>query len=382
MKLYSMGKSNGFANVIIGKCTRELLIGDNASDYVLVLEGKIYDENLHGHYAAVLTDKSLSEDFTLINKPIISEIESLVHLSEGDVVRLSGSTGQIKTLFRPASNHNVLFATDNCNSHCLMCSQPPKKKDDRYLVEENKRLIRLINPNTGYICISGGEPTLLKDKLFSIMADLRDCLPNTDVTMLSNGRMFCYRSFSQKFADVGHNRFTIAIPLYSDIPEIHNHVVQADDAFQETLRGYYNLGELYQRIELRVVLHSITYKRLPKFAEFIYRNLPFVSHIAFMGMEVTGYAKKNISELWVDPYDYKNELQAAVEFLSLRGLNVSIYNIPLCVLPKDLWRFARKSISDWKNIYADECAKCSVLDECGGFFKWSPEIRSTHIKAI
>jgi hypothetical protein len=89
-----------------------------------------------------------------------------------------------------------------------------------------------------------------------------------------------------------------------------------------------------------------------------------------------------MDKLWIDPYDYQNQLEAAVEFLAIRGMNVSIYNHQLCVLPKSLWKFARKSISDWKNIYLDRCQPCGVKEECGGFFKWATKLHSGHIRAI
>jgi len=58
-------------------------------------------------------------------------------------------------------------------------------------------------------------------------------------------------------------------------------------------------------------------------AEYIYRNCTFVEHIALMGLENIGYAPRNMKELWIDPYDYQEELEATVEFLSSRGLNAS-----------------------------------------------------------
>ena len=52
------------------------------------------------------------------------------------------------------------------------------------------------------------------------------------------------------------------------------------------------------------------------------------------------------------------------------------------VIPEELWDFSRKSISDWKNIYFDECTKCSKLTECGGMFKSSVKKHSNYIKAF
>jgi hypothetical protein len=64
------------------------------------------------------------------------------------------------------------------------------------------------------------------------------------------------------------------------------------------------------------------------------------------------------------------------------GLNVSIYNHQLCVLDRELWPFARKSISDWKNEYLECCGQCAVLDECGGFFASSKLRRSRGIAPV
>src|SRR4051794_19460393 len=75
---------------------------------------------------------------------------------------------------------------------------------------------------------------------------------------------------------------------------------------------------------------------------------------------------RNKDELWIDPMSYQGELEAAVDTLTARGMNVSLYNLQLCVLRQSLWRFARKSISDWKNIFLPECQSCSKLEQCGG----------------
>jgi hypothetical protein len=66
----------------------------------------------------------------------------------------------------------------------------------------------------------------------------------------------------------------------------------------------------------------------------------------------------------------------------MRGMNVSIYNHQLCVLDRSLWPFAKKSISDWKNMYLDECASCGVLESCGGLFKWAEKKHSAHIHGL
>ena len=70
-------------------------------------------------------------------------------------------------------------------------------------------------------------------------------------------------------------------------------------------------------VQIRVVVHQQTFKRLPKLAEFIARNLTFVDHVAFMGLEITGFTRANLDILWIDPIDYQTELRDAVLLLEL-----------------------------------------------------------------
>ena len=148
------------------------------------------------------------------------------------------------------------------------------------------------------------------------------------------------------------------------------------------MQGLYNAAKYGLRIEIRVVLHKQTLPRLKNLADFIYRNLPFVNHIALMGLENMGYVKANWSLLWEDPVDYMPVLEDTVRYLFYRRMNVSIYNLQLCLLPRSLWGFARQSISDFKNIYLDECTNCDVQDRCAGLFLSSEARHSRGIKAI
>jgi His-Xaa-Ser system radical SAM maturase HxsC len=161
-----------------------------------------------------------------------------------------------------------------------------------------------MEPAPNYLCITGGEPTLLGERLFRIVSALRDKLPTTTVHMLSNGRLFAWADFTRA-ADIGHPNLSLGIPLYSDIAAEHDYVVQAKGAFDQTLMGLHQLARWGQRVEIRVVLHAQTVRRLTKLADFIYRNLTFAEHIALMGLETIGYTPRNLQMLWIDPFDYQ-----------------------------------------------------------------------------
>jgi His-Xaa-Ser system radical SAM maturase HxsC len=261
-----------------------------------------------------------------------------------------------------------------------MCSQPPKDLDDSDIVQEILRAIPLMSQETRAIGITGGEPTLLGKDLLSIICCLKENLPSTAVHILSNGRAFKDWEFANAVARLEHPDLMFGIPVYSDISSLHDFVVQADGAFDDTIRGIINLKSVGVRVEIRVVVHKQTYERLPALSQFIRRNLTFCDHVAFMGLELTGFAKPNLESLWIDPYDYRFQLKQAVEALHQARVPVSIYNHQLCLLPAELFPFNRKSISDWKNEYHPECGKCTRMDQCGGFFFSSNLRYSAHIK--
>ncbi len=330
-------------------------------------------------FGAVLVRKA---DGAWIGNGIAIEIgEEFEFLAEGDVIRITPDRN-VSIIYRLNASINSLLVTERCNSFCVMCSQPPRDIDDSYLVDQWMQAIPLFSRKTREIGITGGEPTLLGDDLFRLLRQLKSFLPNTAVHMLSNGRNFRHLEAAIRLAAIRHPDIMLGIPLYSDVAAIHDFVVQADGAYDETIRGLMNLHRCSIPIELRVVIHRATYERLPALARFIVRNLQFVNKVALMGLEITGFTKTNLSELWIDPVDYQPQLKEAVAILTRGRVNASIYNHQLCLLDRTLWPIAVKSISDWKNEYMPECADCSAKNQCGGFFSSAHIRRSAHISPV
>jgi len=377
MLLHTKGRPVNIENPFVGKITRD---GTKTYDKsILILE-----ENLthipEGNWSGILTkNKNIQVSWKI---PTVYQIPTLEHLSDGDLVSV-GSSGNINTLYRPNSNHNTLLATERCNSNCLMCSQPPRDKDDvPYSFEIHKQLIPLIPKDCRELGISGGEPTLMGEYFYKLLEQVKHELPETEVHVLTNGRSFAWMNLVERLSQINHNKVMFGIPIYSDYYQQHDFIVQAPNAFYQTIQGLHNLARLNQRVEIRIVLHKLSITRLVKLARFIYKNLPFAEHVAFMELEYVGYTPHNINKLWIDPHDYQNELSEAVEFLAGQGMHVSIYNSQLCVLQRNLWEYSRKSISDWKNDFLPECQKCQMLSNCGGLFRWNLKKHSEHIKSF
>ncbi len=303
-------------------------------------------------------------------------------LDDGDILSISPRSGRVRVLYRRSSRHNFFLVTERCNNYCLMCSQPPRKVDDGWLIDEIAQVLPLVDPATPALTFTGGEPLTEWRRFVGLLEMTRDLLPDTAVHVLSNGRAFASPEVASAWSAVGHPKLSAGIPIYAAVDYIHDYVVQAKGAFDQTVVGVLQLKDRGQRVEIRIVLHAITAPRLRETCTWIARNLPFVDHVALMGMENTGFAIANDDKLWVDPVDYQEPLKAGVDVLTTAGVNVSIYNLPLCVLEPSIRPFAVQSISDWKNAYLPECDGCSARGDCAGFFSTGRPKFSRGIVAI
>jgi His-Xaa-Ser system radical SAM maturase HxsC len=348
----------------VGRLVEEDADADPSS--ILLVRGSV-ERAFEGHRAALVFDKPVSKGAQAMDTYVLGPSQR--YLEAGDVVRIDPRRGALSVLFRRASPFNAFLVTERCDNFCVMCSQPPKAADDSWLVDELLgQVLPLLPPDTGNVGITGGEPGLLGDRLVDLVGAFRDRLPQTSLHILSNGRSFAAGGLAQRLGDVRHPDVMLGVPLYSDLAVDHDFVVQARGGFDEAVRGTLRLAEAGVPVEIRVVVHRATASRLVALARFVSRNLRFASHIAFMGLEQVGFAKTNLDELWIDPLDYADVLAEAVEITKAGGMNVSVYNHQLCTLPARLHPIARRSISDWKNVYLPACEGCRVRPSCGGFF--------------
>lgn len=376
MRLHETTSVAGIDRMLIGRVARTPLTSGQAEAWLLAEDGALPCDP--HPYLGVL---AIGDMDPLPGIPTASGLRQLTYLDDGDVVAVDPN-GFVRTLYRRHSRHNFILVTEQCNSLCLMCSQPPKSIDDSGRLQEHLRLIDLVDPGTEELGITGGEPTLFRNGFLDLITRCKERLPSTALHVLTNGRLFYYRSFAEKVGRIAHPDLVLGIPLYSDIDSRHDHIVQAPGAFEETVIGLQNLDRHGIRVEIRVVLHALSIPRLPQLAAFIARNFPFACHVALMGLEMFGLVHQHLNELWVDPAGYQDQLRDAADTLLDAGMNVSIYNHQLCVLDRRLWPLARKSISDWKNVYLPECDGCEAIDRCGGFFHSGTKIHSARIGAL
>lgn len=324
----------------------------------------------------------LNADFTgnINSKAVFKPNSNNNFFNDGDIFLIE-SNGQATKLYDASSKTNAVLLTEKCNCNCITCPQPPKKLDEKEWIDICLKAIELMNPNMECLGVTGGEPTIEWDGLINILRKCGIYLPNTMIQLLTNARIFTDYNKACEISKL-HNNLFYSIPLYSDINTIHDKMTSTKGSFWDTVEGIYNIELTGKPIELRIVITKLNYDRLPQFAEFVYKTMPFVESVAFMGMEPIGKALKNLDLLWIDPIDYSKYIEKAVNILWKRDIPSMIFNHQLCTLPKNIWPLAKKSISEWKIIYVDECERCAEKENCGGFFFSSRHHKSKGIIPI
>ena len=295
--------------------------------------------------------------------------EKLDGYRDGDVFSIN-ERGIVSELYAYESDSNSLVLTPKCNSNCIMCPIPehvrrtgiPGHKDE--LLE----LIRYIPRTAKHLTITGGEPTLIGDAFFDILKALQYDFDSTAFQLLTNGRVFSDYEYTTRFVDCIPNALEIGIPIYGYNAESHDSITRTPDSFTQTIAGIHNLLHYDCNVEIRIVLTKMVVDNIEKIADLIIGNFRRVSTVTIMGLEMTGNAAINRDLVWA-PYDELFEKsKPSINKLVRSGIDVRLYNFPLCMISEKYWGIANKSISGYKIRYSDECAECDVKEICGGVF--------------
>jgi His-Xaa-Ser system radical SAM maturase HxsC len=289
---------------------------------------------------------------------------------DGDVVVVDPRRGSAERLIRAGSIHNTFLVTERCDQLCVMCSQPPKKTHvDRFAEFTSAALLA---PENATIGISGGEPTLFKNDLFSLIEAVKRSRPDLSFHILSNGQHFD-ESDRERLAAPPFRDVTWGIPLYSHTAARHDAIVKKPGAYDRLLQSFTHLLMAGSQVELRTVVLQDNLPDLPALARFVTTHLGFVVQWSIMQLENIGFAKNRFANLYVNPRMPQDSLYDAIDIAELFGVSVSLFNFPRCTVKAKYRRYAVASISDWKRKYAPACNTCRERSHCSGFFEWHPE---------
>lgn len=289
---------------------------------------------------------------------------------DGDVLLVNPQRGTADRLIRSSSLHNTFLVTERCDQLCVMCSQPPKKQHlDLF---EHFEAAAMLAPERATIGISGGEPTLFKTELLRFLDRVMRARSDLSFHVLTNGQHF-EEIDRDDMLSLDRERIVWGVPLYSADPNIHDEIVGKSSAHEKLLSNLAFLCRVGAQVELRTVLMQPNADGLPRLGRFLATSLPFIRTWAIMQLENIGYARKNWGNLFYDSSSGFGLVGQAVDFARSRGIDVQLYNFPLCTVPEQYRHLAPSTISDWKRSYVEMCEGCRLKVDCGGFFEWHPQ---------
>jgi hypothetical protein len=93
--------------------------------------------------------------------PVLGLGPELSHLDTGDIIYVSVDGSRVGVLRKNSARYNGPLLTEQCDNYCLMCSQPPKDRDDAWLFDWARKVISLLPPGVRALRWKRREPLLL-----------------------------------------------------------------------------------------------------------------------------------------------------------------------------------------------------------------------------
>lgn len=316
-------------------------------------------------------------------KADISYIQELEKQNNYDVYEI-WPNGRMFLRFDNASIDNYFFVTGKCNSNCIMCpsSDFSRKNGDLTNVKNLIELAKHIPSDTKHLTVTGGEPFLSGEVFFEFVSFLRDKFINTECLFLTNGRIFAVKKYAELLRDSIPYNSILAIPIHGSTSNMHDYITQASKSFEQTLQGIKRLLRFGIKIEIRIVVSKVNCQDIEDIADLIIKEIPQIDYVSVIAMEMTGSAFKNKDELWLTYSEAFKAASEAIKKLIKHGIDVKLYNFPLCTVKPAYWTMCEKSISPNKVCYAECCEECNYRKSCGGVFAGTINMERNELRAI
>ncbi len=296
-----------------------------------------------------------------------------------------------------------LALTYRCNNNCAHCYNARPRSGPEMTTAQWKAVIdRLWDLRIPHIVFTGGEPTLRSD-LPELIAYAEG---KGQITGLNtNGRKLSDPAYLQQLVDAGLDH--VQITLESHLPEIHDEMVLARGAWQETVAGVRNAVASKLYVMTNTTMLQVNADTIPETLDFLAElKVPTVGLNALIysgkGRTVnTGLDESHLPALlkiarasverhgqkliWYTPTQYCNFDPQQLD-LGVKGCTAALYN--MCTEPDGSVIPCQSYYSSLGNILTDSwdsiwnhklsvrlrerqnlpeaCQGCQFLAECGG----------------
>ena len=305
-----------------------------------------------------------------IKIPINDKTYNLFNCCDNYDVFQIDEKGEAYLFYNNEAIDNVFILTDKCNSNCIMCpvADNVRKNGHNSDMKEIMEIIRYIPTDPKHLTITGGEPFLVGRSIFNFLEALKVKFTNTEFLFLTNGRALCIEKYAKLFNDSAPINMITGIPIHGHNEKLHDKIIRVNGGFRQTVNGIKNLLKYNRRVEIRIVVSRINHQYISEISDLIINEFPNIDSVKIMGMEMTGNAALNRNELWLSYRDAFLSSKDAINKLVHNKIDVALYNFPLCSVEKSYQMLCRRSITDYKVRYAQECENCALKKVCGGIF--------------
>jgi len=250
-----------------------------------------------------------------------------------------------------------------------MCSNPNDSwRMARYDYNNLAARLNEIKGEVNSITVTGGEPTINPD-FIRAFDFIKNNLPKARVSLLTNGRRFCYADFTKKCCELKGLSFVITLHGYNALT--HEGVTLAKGSFRQTCSGLENILKFKkpgQALELRVVITKINFRFYGKILDFIKENYPGADRVVLLFLEIEGAAQENIEKVGIT-YSRLGKGLPGLGNIIPAFKEFRLYHFPLCVINKSFWKYVWATLPEKEIVFPSSCMKCIYKSSCPGVHK-------------
>lgn len=282
----------------------------------------------------------------------------------------------------------LLRLTMACNERCVFCNVPAE--DYRPLTPSraslDAELDEFIASGEQTLTISGGEPTLLRERLLGATRKARAAgVPYVEI---QTNAVLIDADYARELAEAGVT--SAFVSFLSHVPALHDELAGLSGAYADCLRGMDALLAEGIAVTLNPVTAYVTQGLVADYVSFVAQRLPGVRSISLSAVQPHGRAQDN-AQLLPDYGVLREQVTLAQQRAQEHGIRLlnPYCGLPLCVGWHDS---AERSVEAVEAEQADEptpfgvdnhqnkrhgrpCRGCALRTRCGGAWNAYWEVR-------
>ncbi len=288
-----------------------------------------------------------------------------------------------------AGEHNhrtkgLVRLTMACNERCPFCNVPVEdyERPTPPLADVMAELDVFVDSGQRGVTISGGEPTLYRDRLLALIRRARQ--GGIDWVELQTNAVLIDDGYAAALADAGLTGGFVS--LLSHEPALHDQLAGLDGAFADCMRGIRALTGHGVHVVLNPVIATQTQQLIAEYVDFVAAELPAVEGISLSAVQPHGRAARNL-DLLPDYAVLADEVPRARRRADHHGVRLlnPYCGLPLCVgwadhsersVEANEAAARRRGISDagappgldnaGNKAHGAACFDCALRSRCGG----------------